>query len=357
MLDNTETTSALHADIDALRERCPRTADLYREACALMFFRYGQTPTTNSLYQLVRKGSMSVPAEALKRFWSDLRERARVDLQHADVPDQLKESAGRLVGEIWTLARQAADESMAELRQSATVERDAVLEEKNRLEDDIDQLSSQLEDVRTEIASAERTIVKQRDKLNAVAAAQQETELRLKEARANNETLREQISSISRERAAEIEKLTDRVLQAEQRYTDLAKRTLVDLDRERTAATRLQKQLDAERRTYSSRIEEIQSDAQRAQVQLARQGQELGAYMTKAELLADERDRAASQAMKIALQCGELENQLAAERARVAELRGQLERFASTFKSRRREPQSTSIVSRQRRRASGKPDD
>jgi len=152
-----------------------------------------------------------------------------------------------------------------------------------------------------------------------------------------------------RERAAEIEKLTDRILQAEQRYTDLAKRTLVDLDKERTAATKLQKQLDAERRTFASRIEEIQSEAQRAQFQLARQGQELSAYMTKAELLADERDRAASQTMRTAFQCGELESQLAAERAKVAELREQLERFASTSKPSRRNPSPAASTRQQTR--------
>lgn len=75
MLDNAQTTAAMQADINALRDRFPRTADLYREACGIMFFRYGLTPTTNALYQLVRKGSMSVPAEALRRFWRDLRDR------------------------------------------------------------------------------------------------------------------------------------------------------------------------------------------------------------------------------------------------------------------------------------------
>ena len=356
MLENRQSTASMQADIDCLRDRFPRTADLYREACAVMFFRYGVTPTTNALYQLVRKGSMSVPSEALKRFWSDLRERARVDLQHADLPDQVKQSGGQLIGEIWALAQKAADESIIVLRQSAMVERDAALAEKDRLEDDIAQLSAQLKDGRDQIAAAEGTIVKQRDELGAAAAAQQETDLRLNEARADIETLRDQISSMLRERAAEIEKLTDRILQAEQRYTDLAKRTLVDLDRERTAATKLQKQLDAERRTFASRIEEIQSEAQRAQFQLARQGQELSAYMTKAELLADERDRAASQTMRTAFQCGELESQLAAERAKVAELREQLERFASTSKPSRREPRSTPVIPRQRRRPGSKQD-
>lgn len=357
MLGNTQSTASMQEDIDCLRDRFPRTADLYREACAVMFFRYGVAPTTNALYQLVRKGSMSVPAEALKGFWSDLRKRARVDLQHADLPDQVKHSAGQLIGEIWSLAQKAADESITVLRHSATVERDAALAEKARLEDDIAQLAAQLESGRDQMASAKGKIEKQREELGAAAAAQQEKDLRLNEARADIETLRDQISSMLRERAAENEKLTDRILQAEQRYTDLAKRTLVDLDNERTAATKLQKQLDAERRTSASRIEEIQSEAQRAQFQLVRQGQELGAYMTKAELLADERDRAASQTMRAALQCGELECQLAAERAKVAELRGQLERFASTSKPSRRAPRSTPTVPRQPRRPGSKQDE
>jgi len=356
MLENVHSVASMQADIDCLRDRFPRTADLYREACAVMFFRYGVTPTTNALYQLVRKGSMSVPGEALKRFWSDLCERARVDLQHADLPDQVKQSGGQLIGEIWSLAQKAADESITVLRQNATAERDAALAEKDRLEDDIAHLSAQLENGRDQMASAEGTIAKQREQLGAAAAAQQEADLRLNEARADIERLRDQISSMLRARAAEIEKLTDRILQAEQRYTDLAKRTLVDLDRERTAATELKKQLDAERRTSGSRIEAIQSEAQRAQFQLARQGQELGAYMTKAELLADERDRAASQTMRAALQCGELKSQLAVERAKVAELRGQLERFASTSKPSRRTQRSTPALPRQRRRPGSKQD-
>lgn len=357
MLGNTQSKASMQGDIDCLRDRFPHTADLYREACAVMFFRYGVTPTTNALYQLVRKGSMSAPSEALKRFWSDLRERARVDVQHADLPDQVKHSAGQLIGEIWSLAQQAADESITVLRQSATVERDAAIAEKDRLEDDIAQLSAQLENGRDQLASAEGTIAKQREELGAAAVAQKETDLRLNEARADIETLRDQISSMLRARAAEIEKLTDRILQAEQRYTDLSKRTLVDLDRERTAATKLQKQLDAERRTSASRIEGIQSEAQRAQFQLARQGQELGTYMAKAELLADERDRAANQTMRTALQCGELESQLAAERAKVAELREQLERFASTSNTSTRAPRLTPAVPPQRRRPGSKQDE
>jgi chromosome segregation ATPase len=355
MLDNVQTTAALQADIDALRERFPRTADLYREACGVMFFRYGLTPTTNALYQLVRKGSMSVPTEALRRFWSDLRERARVDLQHADLPDRVKQSAGQLVGEIWTLARQAADESIAALRQNAAAERETALTEKATLEKQAAELSLQLEDARTLIASAEATVGQQRDELSVGAAIERETQSRLTEARAETERLQGVIGSMSAAHATEIDKITGRVLQAEQRYTDLEKRTLVDLDRERTTTTRLQKQLDAERRASASRLEELQGQVQAAQFQLARLSQELGVYMAKAELLADERDRAARQAAESALQTAELHSRLAAERARVAELRVQLERKAPKSASTGREADPALRTPRQRRTARGKP--
>jgi chromosome segregation ATPase len=350
MLDNTQSTAALQADIDVLRARFPRTADLYREACSLMFFRYGLTPTTNALYQLVRKGSMSVPAEALRRFWSDLRERARVDLQHADLPDQVKQSAGQLVGEIWSLARQAADESMAAQRQSAAAERDAALAEKARLEEQAAELSAELDDARARIALGEATIARQREDLGAGAATQRETNSRLAETRAEIETLKNQIRTMTSAHAAEIDKVTGRVLQAEQRYTDLEKRTLVDLDREWTSASRLQKQLETERRASASRIEEMQAQLQAAQVRLARRDQELGTSMARAELLADERDRAAHQAAHSARQSAELDSQLAAERARVAELRGQIERMIEEAKYSARQARPAARVPRRQRR-------
>ncbi|WP_273162129.1 DNA-binding protein [Massilia timonae] len=355
MLDNAQTTAAIQADIDALRDRFPRTADLYREACGVMFFRYGLTPTTNALYQLVRKGSMSVPTEALRGFWSELRERARVDLQHADLPDQVKQSAGRLIGEIWSLAREAADESIATLRQRAAAEHEAALVEKAGLQEQAVQLSAQLKDARARTTSAEAMIAQQREELSAGAAIQGETQSRLVESRAEIERLQGLIDSMSAAHETEIDRITGRVLQAEQRYIELEKRTLVDLDRERTAASKLQKQLDSERTGSAGRLEELQGQVQAAQFQLARQSQELGSYIAKAELLADERDRAVRQAAESTVRSAELDSQLAAERARVAELRGQLERKVAQSASAGRKPRLGPETPRPRRVVPSKP--
>lgn len=96
------------AEIEELRARHSDTRELYREVCVLLFFRFGITPTANRLYQYVRKGSMSTPAQVLAQFWSDLRERSRVRIDHPDLPPALREAAGELVLELWGQAREAA---------------------------------------------------------------------------------------------------------------------------------------------------------------------------------------------------------------------------------------------------------
>lgn len=228
--------------------------------------------------------------------------------------------------------------------------------EKATLENQFAQLLSQFENARAQIASAEATVAQQREELGARAAVERETGKRLVESLAEIERLQGLIDSMSAAHVTEIDKITGRVVQAERRYTDLEKRTLLDLDRERTTTSRLQKQLDAERKASACRIEGIQGQVQTAQFQLARQSQELGGYIAKTELLADERDRAARQAAESAHQSAELGSQLAAERARVTELRGRLERTAPKSESASEELGLARAARRQRRPSRSKPD-
>jgi uncharacterized small protein (DUF1192 family) len=39
--------ACLAAEIDRLKAEFPKTRELYREACALLFFRFGITPSAN----------------------------------------------------------------------------------------------------------------------------------------------------------------------------------------------------------------------------------------------------------------------------------------------------------------------
>ena len=101
MSDLAADESRLIAEIDRLKADFPKTRELYREVCALMFFRFGITPTANRLYQLVRKGSMSTPTAVLGEFWAELREKSRVRIEHPDLPADLQAAAGELVAVLW----------------------------------------------------------------------------------------------------------------------------------------------------------------------------------------------------------------------------------------------------------------
>jgi chromosome segregation ATPase len=343
MVENAADVRALRADVDALRDRFPKTADLYRETCALMFFRYGMTPTTNALYQLVRKGSMTVPSEALRQFWNDLRRQSRVDVENAGLPEELRESAGKLLGQVWSSARQAAEESVAHLRDDFAAERDALLAAKARADEQTSVITTKLEDANRAVAARDEALVALREQLSAERVKGQTVESQLAEARAQVDRLQLEALATSRDHAADIDKVTARVAQAEQRYVELEKRTLVELDRERTAVGKLQKSLESERQVAAEKYEKLQSDAQTAQIRMARQEQSLATQRTEVATLREERDSAMVSAAEGRETAAALASQLAAEQARVQELRQQLrlysEQAASERKSKR--PRST----------------
>lgn len=110
------TENQIQADVDDLKSRFTNTQELYREVATLLFFRYGIAPTANKLYQHVRKGSMTAPAEALSRFWTDLRDKSRIRIQAPGLPEELAGQAGNLVATLWGQAQSQAQESLSHLR-------------------------------------------------------------------------------------------------------------------------------------------------------------------------------------------------------------------------------------------------
>ena len=114
--------ATLTADVATLRAQFPETRALYREVCALLFFRYGITPTANKLYGLVRKGSMGTPTEVLAQFWADLRGKMRVTIDHPGLPEALKAIAADAVQSIWQAANEAAAGELAALRAEARLQ-------------------------------------------------------------------------------------------------------------------------------------------------------------------------------------------------------------------------------------------
>lgn len=222
--------TSLQADIEALRPLFPDTQDLYREVCTVLFFRYGITPTANKLYQLVRKGSMSAPAEALARFWENLREKSRVRIDHPDIPEPLRDAAGELTAKLWQQARALADEACSAVR----------LEAQQRVE-----TATQ---AATQATQREALISQELESAQAHSSTLIEQIRALEQRLAHDDGLRkgleqqiDQLTSQGEQLAAVVETARE----SEQRAADEHRRLLLEVDRERGNAARVQKELDA----------------------------------------------------------------------------------------------------------------
>ena len=220
----------LQADIEALRPRFPDTQDLYREVCTVLFFRYGITPTANKLYQLVRKGSMSAPAEALARFWENLREKSRVRIEHPDIPEALRDAAGELTARLWQQARALADEACTVVR----------LEAQQRVEEATQAAAQAMQRealISQELASAQTN--------SATLIEQVRTlEQRLAHDEGLRKGLEQQIDQLTSQ-GEQLAAVVETARESEQRAADEHRRLLLEVDRERGNAVRVQKELDA----------------------------------------------------------------------------------------------------------------
>lgn len=228
--------STIETQIERLRETVSDTQALYREVCVLLFFRYGMTPTANKLYQLVRKGSMSAPAEALRTFWEDLREKSRVRIEQPDLPDDVKIAAGELVSQLWTQARAAADQQLEALHQAASGSVRSAQEAQQAAEREtlacrqaLDQAQQQLSDAGAQVLQLEKAASAQLAHHDALIH-------RLSQAEKQHSALEAALEAARRDFSDELEKQREALRLAEDRLVGTEKRALMEIERERQAA-------------------------------------------------------------------------------------------------------------------------
>jgi chromosome segregation ATPase len=235
----------LETDIEALRERVPDTQELYREVCALMFFRYGETPTANKLYQLVRKGSMSAPAKALRDFWTEVRDKTRVDVGQPDLPPEVASAAGELAATLWRLSGDAANAALEVFRQDAQREIAEAREHARGLAAERDTAIAAAEQTSRDAANVRTENAKLLARLVELETAKTMLADQLAQSRNESAAAATALSEARREFAEELSKLRVMHNQSEQRLAATEKRALLEIDSERTAARQTRQELQA----------------------------------------------------------------------------------------------------------------
>ena len=266
----------LAVEIERLRVDFTDTQDLYREVCVLLFFRYGVTPTANKLYQLVHKGSMSAPAEALRTFWEDLRKKSRVRIEHPDLPEALKTTAGEMVAALWAQAQGAAEESLGSLREQATESIRLAQEAQQKAEAENLGMQHVVEQLREEIrAGRERSLQLERD-LASERASNEALSNQLVAAGQQIKVTESALTEARQDFAAELEKQRQALERAEERLRGSEKRALLEIDRERQAAARLQQEVNQLRQSNHEAVEQHIKETAGFQTKVADLNQKLG---------------------------------------------------------------------------------
>ncbi|MFM0758437.1 MULTISPECIES: DNA-binding protein [Paraburkholderia] len=233
----------LAAEIGRLKAAFPKTRELYREVCALLFFRFGQTPTANRLYQLVKRGSMGTPAAVLSEFWAELRDKSRVRIEHPDLPADLGAAAGELVATLWTRATASAQAELDALRAEVESQRSEAEQRVVAARDELARTETALEQ-RTAALLAAQVEVRELEKAQAEGhAARQALEAEVSRLKTEAAARDRELDMVREGFSRDLEKLRETAERADERLRATEKRALIEIDRERGTAAKLQKEV------------------------------------------------------------------------------------------------------------------
>ncbi len=239
------TESEILTEVEALKARFPDTKALYREVCALLFFRHGITPTTGKLYQYVQKGSMGVPTEALRKFWDELRSKARVEIDHPDLPPALASTAAEAIAEIWRQATTAARQELAALRTDVQAGLDAAKEELRLAAEASGRAATTEASLREEIAGAVHASNAMREELETERRSHAATGARLQELQRHHDETKLQLDRQREQFTRDLE-LSKQAAEAASAHLEAAeRRAALEVDQERQAKAKLEKSAEA----------------------------------------------------------------------------------------------------------------
>jgi len=256
------TETEIQSEVESLKARFSDTKALYREVCALLFFRHGITPTASKLYQYARRGSMSAPADALAKFWEELRAKARIEIDHPDLPEGLKVAAADAIAEIWRQASAAARAELAEVRIEARAD-------VTRAETDLascrraaEEAAAQVEGLRQEIRRLEELARSTSTELEAERRAHAGTAAQMLELQRHHDELIGRQDAMRAAFSADLAKAQGAVEGANTRADAAERRALLEIDEDRQARAKAEKQLEA------LRVQAAKDNARHREVEL-----------------------------------------------------------------------------------------
>lgn len=170
---------------------------------------------------------------------------------------------------LWQSAQSISRNTLAQFQSEAAA---AVVEAKaNEAQAQADRTATTeaLELAQSQTRAREELVDKPRQEVSEAAATNAGLEARLEELCRQLTAAHEVSEKLRKAHTLDLEKLTARTELAEQRFVDMEKRSLVEIDCERMATAKLQKTLESERATHTAVVERLRVDHNTAQGTIA----------------------------------------------------------------------------------------
>ncbi len=322
------TETEIQTEVESLKVRFSDTKQLYREVCALLFFRHGITPTTNKLYQYVRRGSMSAPADALAKFWDDLRSKARVEIDHPDLPSEVKESAATAIAAIWRLASAAARDELQVLRDEVSEQLVAAKDELASAHRRVDEHQAAQEALQARLSAAVASLEQAQTEVELERRGHAATSARLLELQRTCDDLRAQQHRLQEGFSADLAKAREAAEAAAGRAESAERRAMLEIDQERQVRARAEKTLENVRTQASQAEERLRSDAQTATEASARLAARADALEATNREMQSRVEQAVGAESAVRAQLRTAEDELARAKTEADTLRGVLDRLS-----------------------------
>ncbi len=155
----------------------------------------------------IRLKFCATQAEALKKFWEDLREKSRIRIEHPDLPESLKTAAGEMTASLWAATQSAARENFAEFRNGARKAIMAAQATTDAAGMERDQAQLALERTQQSLEQALQRGSTLEQQCAAAAATNVSLERQLKEAKEGQAVLHQQLESARKNFSVELDKL------------------------------------------------------------------------------------------------------------------------------------------------------
>lgn len=271
-----EPEQQLLLQIEKMRRQQQNTLELYVEVARLLFFEEEIIPTTNRMYQLVRRGSMGTPAQALRIFWSQLRDESQVRMQKAPLPSTVVRQAEQLLAQLWDEAVSHSTEHLHKDRLHLQAQAQHWHEQLQGLRDANQQLTNECSQLLENLSTKQRAIEDGLQQQADLSAQLQQKQLEAAQVVSRHDEKEKQWNSEREQLIAQLEQANQEIIRTEERAQAHEKRALLEIERARQEAKATANELTQEKQQLQLQLKEIKviHELQEAQLKQAKQSQE-----------------------------------------------------------------------------------